>query len=181
MKRLNTWMCTMLYVVGIFFSSQAYADLQAGDKAPEFTLINQHGDSISLSDYRDQWIVLYFYPKNDTPGCTTEACSFRDNINTLIKQKAVILGISIDSMESHKKFSEKYKLPFSLLADPKAMIADRYNAMLNLGLFKLAKRHSFIINPQGMIAKAYRDVDPDTHVQEVLKDLTDLKKSAARK
>ncbi|WP_029935238.1 peroxiredoxin [Thiomicrospira pelophila] len=149
-------------------------NLAVGDKAPDFKLINQHEETISLSDYRGQWVVLYFYPKNDTPGCTTEACSFRDNINALIAQQAVVLGVSVDNAESHKAFAEKYNLPFSLLSDPKAEVAANYGALLNLGLIKFAKRHSFIIAPDGGIAKIYRDVNPDNHVREVMADLKAL-------
>lgn len=115
-----------------------------------------------------------FLPKNDTPGCTTEACSFRDNINQLIAQKAIILGVSIDTVKSHQDFSKKYTLPFQLLADPRAIIASRYDAMLNLGIVRIAKRHSFIINPNGKIAKIYRDVDPQAHVADILSDLKAL-------
>lgn len=146
-------------------------NLTLGDTAPDFKLTNQHQETISLSDYRGQWVVLYFYPKNDTPGCTTEACSFRDNINALIAQQAVVLGVSVDNAESHKAFTEKYNLPFSLLSDPKAEVAANYGALLNLGLIKFAKRHSFIIAPDGRIAKIYRDVNPDNHVRDVMADL----------
>ncbi|HEY9018123.1 peroxiredoxin [Thiomicrospira sp.] len=149
-------------------------NLSLGDTAPDFTLNNQHQETLSLSDYRDHWVVLYFYPKNDTPGCTTEACSFRDNINALLAQQAVVLGVSVDNAESHKSFAEKYNLPFSLLSDPNGEVAADYGALLNLGLVKFAKRHSFIINPDGRIAKIYRDVDPDSHVKNVMADLKRL-------
>lgn len=149
-------------------------NLTLGDTAPDFKLTNQHQETISLSDYQGQWVVLYFYPKNDTPGCTTEACSFRDNINALIAQQAIVLGVSVDNAESHKAFAEKYNLPFSLLSDPKAEVSSLYGAVLNLGLVKFAKRHSFIIAPDGHIARIYRDVDPDSHVKQVMNDLKSL-------
>ncbi|BCN93085.1 peroxiredoxin [Thiomicrorhabdus immobilis] len=119
-------------------------------------------------------MVLYFYPKDDTPGCTTEACSFRDNINRLIAQDAVVLGVSLDSQKSHAEFAENHKLPFDLLADESGKVAKSYGALLDLKVFKYAKRHSFIINPQGHIAKIYRDVNPKQHVREVLQDLHSL-------
>lgn len=156
----------------VIATTQAYAEsLKVGDVAPGFELMNQHGESISLDAQKGKWVVLYFYPKNDTPGCTTEACSFRDNINSLIAQEAVILGVSVDNAESHKEFSQKYKLPFSLLADEEAVVAKKYDAVLDLKVIKFAKRHSFIIDPQGKIAKIYRDVDPREHVREVMADL----------
>ncbi|NPA72640.1 MAG: peroxiredoxin [Gammaproteobacteria bacterium] len=159
-------------------ASAAVADeLQIGDVAPNFELLNQQGELIRLSAYQGQWVVLYFYPKNDTPGCTAEACSFRDNINHLIDQKSVILGVSVDSIESHKKFSEKFNLPFSLLADSDATVTKEYGALLNLLFMKFAKRHSFIIDPTGTIVKIYREVDPDIHVVEVLKDLKQLQQA----
>ena len=175
MKLLVKIGSSLLYVVGMLFSHQALADLKAGDMAPEFRLTDQHLQTVSLKDFRGQWVVLYFYPKNDTPGCTTEACSFRDNINRLIQQDAVVLGVSVDSVESHKDFAQKYKLPFSLLADEGGKVADQYDAVLNLGLVQFAKRHSFIIDPEGKIAKVYRDVSPRSHVREVLEELKQLK------
>lgn len=151
------------------------ANISLGSPAPGFSLLNQAGSSINLADYQGKWVVLYFYPKNDTPGCTTEACSFRDNINRLIAKDAVVLGVSLDSQESHAAFAKKYKLPFDLLADEDGQVAAKYDALLDLKFLKFAKRHSFIIDPQGNIAKIYRSVDPDTHVREVMKDLQNLK------
>lgn len=154
--------------------SPVQADIEIGQTAPDFTLTDQHNQSITLSQQKGQWVVLYFYPKNDTPGCTKEACSFRDNINKLISQKAVILGVSVDSVSSHQDFSKKYQLPFSLLADEDGKVASQYDALLDLKLIKFAKRHSFIIDPAGKVVRIYRDVDPQEHVREVLKDLKSL-------
>lgn len=153
------------------------AELKVGDKAPQFSLVNQNGETLSLQDYQGKWVVLYFYPKNDTPGCTTEACSFRDNINRLIAQQAVVLGVSIDDQESHAEFAKKYKLPFDLLADEEGEVTSKYGALLDLKVVKFAKRHSFIIDPQGHIAKIYRQVSPKEHVREVMADLNALQKS----
>lgn len=158
---------------GLFSIAQA-AELKIGDKAPEFSLINQTGETISLNQYDDKWVVLYFYPKDDTPGCTEEACSFRDNINRLIAQKAVVLGVSLDSQESHAKFAEEHELPFNLLADEKGEVTKQYGALLDLKVIKFAKRHSFIINPQGNIAKIYRSVNPKEHVRDVMKEINRL-------
>lgn len=158
----------------VLFSNVSANEIKVGDLAPDFSLMNQDGTEVKLADYRDQWVVLYFYPKNDTPGCTTEACSFRDNINRLIAQQAVVLGVSLDSAASHAKFAAKYNLPFDLLSDETGKATEQYGALTNLVVVKFAKRHSFIINPEGKLAKIYRSVDPDTHVREVMDDLKQL-------
>ena len=177
---MNKLLVTIYFGLSSIFmvNSQAQAsELKIGDKAPDFELINQYGERVSLHSQQGKWVVLYFYPKNDTPGCTTEACSFRDNINKLIAQQAVILGVSVDNKESHQAFSKKYKLPFSLLADENATVAKQYNAVLDLKVVKFAKRHSFIIDKEGKIAKIYRDVNPKEHVREVMADLKKLQES----
>ncbi len=161
-------------VFGLFYSLTAHAQLQVGQTAPSFALYDQHQHLQKLDDYRGQWVVLYFYPKDDTPGCTAEACSFRDNINKLIAKQAVILGVSVDNTDDHKTFAAKYNLPFSLLADPEGKVAKQYDALLDLKVLRFAKRHSFIIDPQGRIVRIYRSVDPQRHVAEILKDLEDL-------
>lgn len=160
-------------------SMPAHAEqLNIGQIAPAFSLKNQNGKAVSLADYRGHWVVLYFYPKDDTPGCTSEACSFRDNINKLIARKAIIIGVSVDSEDSHQAFQAKHKLPFDLLADKDGKVAKRYDSLLDLYLVKFAKRHTYIINPQGRIAKIYSDVDPKTHVRQVLSDLKTLQQSS---
>jgi peroxiredoxin Q/BCP len=175
--KLSILIKACILFISVSFSQLVLAEsLKIGDLAPSFQLSDQHGEMISLNQYQGQWVVLYFYPKDDTPGCTKEACSFRDNINHLINQQAVILGVSIDSIESHQAFATKFDLPFSLLADKDATVSKNYDVVLNLGFMKLAKRHSFIIDPNGKIAKIYRDVDPDEHVQQVLEDLKSLQK-----
>lgn len=172
MKTLLTGLFSLLLPATLLADS-----LQVGQTAPSFSLVDQHQQTRQLQDYHGKWVVLYFYPKDDTPGCTTEACSFRDNINKLISKQAVILGVSVDSVADHKKFAEKYNLPFSLLADPKGKVAAQYDALLNLGIIRFAKRHSFIIDPQGNIAKIYRNVDPQKHVADILQDLKQLQKA----
>ncbi|KTG16674.1 MULTISPECIES: peroxiredoxin [unclassified Guyparkeria] len=149
-------------------------DLSVGDPAPGFVLPDQDGEARSLADYRGDWVVLYFYPKDDTPGCTTEACSFRDNINRLIAQNAVVLGVSMDDVASHAAFAAKYELPFPLLADPEGKVVERYGALSDFLVVRFAKRQTFIIGPDGNIARIYRKVDPDEHVKEVLDDLEAL-------
>jgi len=149
-------------------------EIVVGLPAPVFTLPDQDGNPHNLSDYQGQWVVLYFYPKNKTPGCTTEACSFRDNINRLIAQEAVVLGVSMDSVESHAAFAAEHELPFDLLSDTEGVVVERYGALRNLLIARFAKRHSFIIDPVGNIARIYRDVHPEEHVYEVLADLEKL-------
>lgn len=153
----------------------ALADqLKIGQAAPDFTLYDQHNTSHTLSQYRGKWVVLYFYPKDNTHGCTAQACSFRDNMNRIIHKKAVILGVSVDNKKSHIKFSEKYNIPFSLLSDTSKQVTMKYGALLNLLVIKVAKRHSFIINPNGDIAKIYKKVNPEQHVKQILADLHSL-------
>jgi peroxiredoxin Q/BCP len=115
--------------------------------------------------------VLYFYPKDDTPGCTKEACSFRDDLFQLEKLGSKVIGISVDDTDSHAKFAQKYHLPFPLLSDNDGKVADSYGALTNLGLIKIAKRYTFLIDPQGRIAKTYLSVDTSRHSQEIINDL----------
>jgi len=142
-----------------------------GSGAPSFKLQDQNGDWHTLEDYRDQWLAVYFYPRDDTPGCTKEACNFRDNIYAFKAIGAAVVGISVDDVESHKKFSDKYKLPFILLADEDHSVADAYGVLKDYKLVKLASRQSFLIDPEGKIAKHYAKVDPDIHTDEVLADI----------
>ena len=151
--------------------------LKIGDDAPTFTLPDSQGNQVSLNDYKGNWAVLYFYPKDDTPGCTKEACQFRDDFKTLEALGAKVIGVSIDDSFSHKKFAEKYNLPFPLLSDASGEVADRYGALNNFLVIKLAKRYTFLINPQGKIAKIYLSVDTSKHSQEIIEDLKKLKES----
>jgi len=142
-----------------------------GDPAPEFELPDQNGQLHSLEDYRDQWVVLYFYPKDDTPGCTTEACEFRDNIFAFRELNAQVLGVSLDDSKSHKAFAEEYSLPFPLLADTEGTAATAYGVKTRMLGMTVAKRQTFIITPDGNIAKHYENVDPEAHSIQVLGDL----------
>lgn len=142
-----------------------------GADAPAFNLQDQNGDWHTLEEYRGQWLAVYFYPKDDTPGCTTEACNFRDNIYAFKAIGAAVVGISVDDVDSHKEFSDKYKLPFTILADEDSKTAEAYGVLRDYKLIKLASRQSFLIDPEGKIAKHYEKVDPDTHTDEVLADI----------
>ena len=152
----------------------ADAGVAIGAPAPEFELPDQDGQLHSLEDYRDQWVVLYFYPKDETPGCTTQACEFRDNIFAFRKLNAQILGVSLDDVESHKKFSENHGLPFPLLADSDGKTADAYGVKTKMMGWTVAKRQTFIVDPEGNIARHYEKVDPDEHAAIVLADLEAL-------
>jgi peroxiredoxin Q/BCP len=152
----------------------AGGSIEVGAPAPEFELPDQDGQLHSLEDYRDQWVVLYFYPKDETPGCTTEACGFRDNIFAFRKLNAQILGVSLDDVESHKKFSENHGLPFPLLADIEGKAADAYGVKTKMMGWTVAKRQTFIIDPQGKVAQHYEKVDPDEHAAQVLAELEAL-------
>jgi peroxiredoxin Q/BCP len=145
-----------------------------GSAAPGFKLQDQNGDWHTLEEYRGKWLAIYFYPKDDTPGCTTEACNFRDNIYAFKAIDASVIGISVDDVDSHKKFSEKYKLPFTLLADPDHKTATDYGVLKDYKLMKMASRQSFLVDPDGKIAKHYGDVDPEAHTAEVLADIKTL-------
>jgi len=151
-----------------------------GQPAPGFALPDQTGKSHALTDYAGQWIVLYFYPKDDTPGCTREACSFRDDLSQLEKLGARVIGVSVDDTDSHAKFAQKYHLPFPLLADKDGKVADNYGALTNLGLIKIAKRYTFLIDPVGKIAKVYLSIDTSRHSQEIIDDLKHLTRENRR-
>lgn len=149
-------------------------ELVIGAPAPAFKLKDQHGDFHQLEQYNKKWLVLYFYPSDDTPQCTKEACHFRDDIAKLKKLNASVIGISLDDQKSHEDFSTKYNLQFPLLSDTDSTVSQAYGSLFSILGFKFSKRHSFIIDPDGKIAKIYRDVDADTHSQEIIKDLSQL-------
>jgi len=146
----------------------------AGQAVPAFNLPDQAGKNHTLADYSGTYVVLYFYPKDDTPGCTKEACSFRDDLRQLEKLGAKVVGVSVDDSDSHAKFAQKYHLPFPLLADKDGKVADSYGALTNLGILKVAKRYTFLIAPDGKLAKAYLSVDTSRHSQEIIDDLKQL-------
>lgn len=147
---------------------------EVGSAAPGFNLQDQNGEWHDLKDYHDSWLAVYFYPKDDTPGCTTEACSFRDNIYAFKAIGANVVGISVDDVESHKEFATKYKLPFTLLADVGGKTSEAYGVLIDYKMMQIASRQSFLVNPEGVIVKHYDEVDPDTHTEQVLTDLQEL-------
>ena len=174
--RLSVIKQLSLLVFLLITSSSVLANLEVGDKAPNFILNDQNNQAHQLSDYEGRWVILYFYPKDDTPGCTTQACDFRDAVKRIIASRSVVFGLSLDSVESHKRFSDKNNLPFSLLSDEEGVAAKSYNSLNNFMGYKSAKRNTFIIDPEGFLSKIYLSVDPKTHSQMVLSDLSLLQK-----
>jgi peroxiredoxin Q/BCP len=171
MKIISYLLLIGLFCTGSFIVTAIENPIKIGKPAPDFTLSDQKNQAQTLSKMKNKWVVLYFYPKDETPGCVAEACSFRDNIVAIKAKNTVVWGVSVDNNESHEQFSKNHQLPFTLLADPNGVVAKRYGSLRNLLIFKIAKRHSFIIDPQGNIAKIYRNVNPKAHVAEILKDL----------
>jgi peroxiredoxin Q/BCP len=149
----------------------------AGTQAPDFSLTTGDGSQVSLKDYRGKWIVLYFYPKDFTSGCTIEAKNFQRDLAQYEQSGAVVLGVSVDTAQSHKDFCAKEGLNFKLLADPDAKVSTEYGSVMDYKGDKLAARNTFLINPKGEIAKVYTGVKPANHSEQVLKDLAELKKS----
>ncbi len=149
--------------------------LKQKTKAPDFKLFDQNNNLWTLKSLKGNWVVLYFYPKDNTPGCTKEACSFRDNLEELKKYGVIVLGISADSVESHKKFAEKYHLKFPLLSDTKKEVIKKYKAWGKKKSFGIIKegilRITYLIDKNGKIFKVYPNVDPETHAFEILKDI----------
>ena len=149
--------------------------LETGQTAPDFTSVDQNGDEVSLASYSGKKnVVLYFYPKDDTPGCTTEACAFRDDVGALRRLGVALLGISTDDVKSHKEFADKYHLPFSLLSDAEGDVARAYGSLHSFGPLRFARRNTFIIDPQGRIAQVFRSVRPEGHSREVIEALQAL-------
>lgn len=149
--------------------------LKTNQKAPDFTRPDQDGANHSLSDYKGQWMLIYFYPKDDTSGCTKEACQIRDNFPAFKKLGIKVLGVSVDSVKSHEKFAKKYELPFTLLADEDKSLVTLYGVWGEKKFmgrtYMGTKRMSFLIDPEGKIAKIYEKVKPDVHAEEVLADI----------
>jgi thioredoxin-dependent peroxiredoxin len=145
-----------------------------GTAAPDFTLNSQESKPISLHDYKGKWVVLYFYPKDFTSGCTVEAHNFQRDLAQYEQKNAVILGVSVQDEDSHQKFCAKEGLNFKLLADTKQEVSTTYDSVMNFGVAKLSARHTFLIDPNGVVRKVYLDVKPQEHSQEVLAALTEL-------
>ena len=146
-----------------------------GSDAPDFQLQDQYGKLHSLNDYKGKWLVLYFYPRDNTPGCTVEAGKFRDSAKELADRNAVVLGVSLDDVESHLDFSKTLELNFSILSDEKRKVAKSYEVLTNLGIVAYTSRETFIIDPSSRVAHHFDDVSPKTHTETVLKKLDELK------
>lgn len=157
------------------FAAQDAGNPQVGQAAPAFRLQDQNGHWHAPADFRGHWLVLYFYPKDFTPGCTTEVCTFRDDIAKLRQAGADVVGISLDDVKSHAEFAAKYHVPFPLLSDADQKTAVEYGVLTSMMGKHYAKRTTFLIDPQGRIAKIYRDVDPEKNSAQVLDDLSRLK------
>jgi thioredoxin-dependent peroxiredoxin len=183
--RLISVVCAFLLLVLL---AVGYRVAHAGDKgptvgsaAPDFTLNSQENRPISLHDYKGKWVVLYFYPKDFTSGCTVEAHNFQRDQAQYDAKNAVIIGVSMQDADSHQKFCAKEGLSFKLLADTDSHVSSTYDSVMNLGVTKLSARHTFLIDPHGIVQKVFVDVKPEKHSEEVLVALDELQKSGAGK
>jgi peroxiredoxin Q/BCP len=166
----------IIFVAPRLFSGSRAAAPSPGSAAPDFTLLSQEGTSVSLKDFRGKWVVLYFYPKDQTPGCTREAHNFQADQSKYQQHNSVVLGVSVDSVDSHKKFCAKEGLNFKLLSDRDGKVSQEYGSLTNLVVTKIAARHTFVIDPSGRVAQTYTSVDPGRHSEEVLAALDQLQK-----
>lgn len=173
------WLMLVLLLVVALLLWRVWRPIQhlnAGVQAPAFALIDQHDQPHTLEKYRGRWLVLFFYPRDDTPGCTKEACQFRDAFAALKALHAEIIGISVDDAASHARFADKYQLPFTLLADTQGEVAARYGALIRLAGFKMARRISFIVSTDGRIAHVFTRVNPAHHINDVMHILNTLQR-----
>jgi peroxiredoxin Q/BCP len=170
---------TAVFVAAAFcaFAAELQKQPATGAPAPDFSLTTADGSQVGLKDFRGKWVVLYFYPKDMTSGCTLEAKNFQRDLAKFEQAGAIVLGVSVDSAQSHKDFCTKEGLTFKLLSDPDGKVSAQYGSTMEHGGAKMAARNTFIINPKGEIAKVYTGVDPTAHSEQVLKDLAELKKS----
>lgn len=180
---MPAWMATLL--CGLAFGTAAFAADEPsapkpGEPAPAFRLQDQNGNWQTLEQYRGKWVVLYFYPKDFTPGCTTQVCAFRDDQTQLRAAGAQVLGVSLDDVKSHAEFAAKHKVRFPLLADTDKQVAKRYGVLSSKLGFEYARRDTFLIDPNGGIAKHYENVDPAANVKQVLTDLAALQNRAGQ-
>ncbi len=166
----------MFRIIFIFLISITSVSAQQwqGALAPNLAIPNQSGKLTEIQDFRGTWLVLYFYPKDETPGCTLEAKNFAKDHNKYSALGAKVVGVSLDSTQSHQDFINNHKLPFDLLADTEGAASKRYKVLLNLGITKIAKRQTFIVDPDGVIVKHYDDVEPETHSKQILADMPEL-------
>jgi peroxiredoxin Q/BCP len=177
MNKLLPLVIVALTVAVSIKAAESLKQPAVGAAAPDFSLTSADGSQVSLKDYKGKWVVLYFYPKDFTSGCTLEAHNFQRDLAKFQEVGAVILGVSVDSAQSHKDFCAKEGLNFKLLADPDAKVSTEYGSVMEYQGAKMAARNTFLINPKGEIAKVYTGVKPAAHSEDVLKDLSGLKKS----
>ena len=164
-------------LAGLVFTVSAAEDMpQVGQQAPEFILPSQDGTDVSLKDFRGKYVVLYFYPKDNTPGCTVEAHNFQRDLSKYEGDNAVIVGVSVDNSDSHKDFCAKQGLTFKLLADTDKKVVQQYGSMRDIMGLKMASRNTFLINPEGKIVKEWTGVKPANHSEEVLEALNQVEK-----
>jgi peroxiredoxin Q/BCP len=160
-----------------------HADSKApavGTSAPDFTLNSQESKPVSLHDFKGKWVVLYFYPKDFTSGCTVEAHNFQRDLGQYEQKHAVIVGVSVQDEDSHQKFCTKEGLSFKLLADTKQEVSTLYDSVMNFGVVKVSARHTFLIDPDGVVRRVFLDVKPQQHSEEVLAALTELEAGASK-
>jgi peroxiredoxin Q/BCP len=177
-RRLASSILLLLSLCVTATAAEEGAVPQVGQTAPEIRLQDQRGTWHTLEQYRGKWVVLYFYPKDFTSGCTDQVCAFRDDITKLTEQDALVFGVSVDDVKSHAEFAEKYHVPFPLLSDASKEVAKRYGVLTSRLGFTYARRDTFLIDPSGKIAKHYQDVDPKQNVNQVLADLATLRAAA---
>src|ERR1700687_3317590 len=179
------WIAVVVALVAVGFG---ISSLRAGDKAPavgaaapDFTLNSQENKAVSLHDFKGKWVVLYFYPKDFTSGCTVEAHNFQRDLAQYEQKNAVIVGVSVQDEDSHQKFCTKEGLSFKLLADTKQEVSAQYDSVMTYNDAKYSARHTFLIDPQGKVQKVWLEVKPDKHSEEVLAALTQLQGATASK
>src|SRR6266850_5826751 len=184
MKIIAIFAAVIAVLVGVVVVRARHIGTKApssGRPAPDFTLNSQDGKSLSLHDLRGKWVVLYFYPKDFTSGCTKEAHNFQRDLSQFEQKNAIILGVSVQDELTHQKFCAKEGLSFKLLADTKYKVSSSYDSLVNLGLAKLSARHTFLIDPAGVVRKTYLNVNAEKHSAEVLGDLSQLQQASAAK
>src|SRR3984885_4420178 len=178
----------LIVIALVLVATIGYRAVHAGDKAPavgtpapDFTLKSQENKSVSLHDFKGKWVVLYFYPKDFTSGCTVEAHNFQRDQAQFEAKNAAIVGVSMQDPDSHQKFCTKEGLTFKLLADTDSQVSSTYDSVINMGVTKLSARHTFLIDPNGMVQKVWLEVKPEKHSEEVLAALSDLQKNGTGK
>jgi peroxiredoxin Q/BCP len=179
---MRMWMILLIVVAAVAALFVVSRSLSAksmpasGSAAPDFSLSSQEGAQVSLKDFRGKWVVLYFYPKDFTSGCTMEAHNFQRDQAEYARRNAVVLGVSVDSAESHKNFCAKEGLNFKLLADTSHRVSKQYGSLMNFGVAQISARNTFLIDPQGKIARAFSSVNPSRHSAEMLAAIDELEK-----